>query len=78
MDLDAFCRKLEEALMMPPNSLQPDMAFVEIEFFDSMSAIRMAALVEEMYGVLIPAEAAPNLKRIRDLDPLVRSLQAAS
>ena len=77
MDLDAFCRRLERSLLLPPNSLHPDMELAQIEGFDSMSHIEVILLLDEMYHVQLPADDdfLDNVKRLRDLDPLVRAVR---
>lgn len=71
MDLDAFCRQLEQALQRPAGSLSPDTAFRDIPNFDSMAQVEVILLLDERYGVQVPEDALPGLERIRDLAPLV-------
>ena len=78
MDLDQFCRRLEQSLHLEPNSIQPDTAFGDIPEFDSMSQIEVILLVDEMYDVQIPEETIPHLKTIRDVGKLVQESGAAS
>lgn len=77
MDLEVFCRRLERSLALPANSLDPDMEFDQIEGFDSMSHIEVILLLNEMYHVDLPDEddVLVNIKRIRDLDPLVGAVR---
>lgn len=71
VDLDDFCRQLEDVLQRQPDSLQPDTAFAAIPNFDSMAQIEVILLLDERYGVQIPDDVLPRLTYIRDLAPLV-------
>ena len=78
MNLDEFCRRLEQTLLLPDGSLTPDTVFVDIEHFDSMAQVKMLALVDELYDVQIPSSAFPSLKRARDIELFVNSAQASA
>lgn len=78
MDMDQFCRRLEQSLQLPAASLTPDKAFADIDHFDSMAQIEVILLMDEMYGVQIEAETLPTLTYIRDLAPLVPGVSSAA
>jgi acyl carrier protein len=78
MDLDELCRRLEEALQQPPQSIQPDTAFADIPNFDSAAQIEVILLLDERYGVQIPDDTLPRLERVRDLAPLVAAARGAA
>lgn len=78
MDIDQFCRRLEQSLQLPAESLAPDTAFANIDHFDSMAQIEVILLMDELYGVQIGEDTLPTLTYIRDLAPLVTGAASAA
>jgi acyl carrier protein len=77
MDAEDFCRHMEQALFLEPHSTTPATPFADIPDFDSMSQVKILALVDELYDVQIPATAVPNIKSVRDMAPYVQRALAA-
>ena len=78
MDLNLFCRRLEQALLQPDGSLTPDRPFADIPNFDSMSQIEVVLLLDEMYSVQIPDGMIPSITCVRDLEPFVLDRQSVA
>jgi acyl carrier protein len=71
VNVEEFCRRLEESLLQPANSITPERLFADIPNFDSMSQIEVVLLLDEMYGVQVPDGEIPNITCVQDLAPIV-------
>lgn len=71
MKLDAFLRELEALLELDANSLKGDEVLEDTGMWDSLTQVSFMAMVDEKFGLTLPAEKIAACKTVPELVALV-------
>ncbi len=76
MDIIAFCAKLDEALDVPPGTVQPGQALDQLEGWDSIAVLAFIAMADTEYGINVPGKEIAECRTVNDLAHLILRQQA--
>jgi len=75
MDTMAFCARMAEALCMAPEMVSPSTP-LSADSWDSMAILATMAVVDEMFGVVLPGERLSRCARVQDIIDLVEEARS--